>query len=362
MDVERKVDLVARGTAEVITREELRQLLETTSKPRAYWGFELSGFLHLGNGLVCGTKIKDMVEAGFDFTILLADWHSWINNKLGGDMAKIRMAGEYFKDGFTALGIDPTKASYVWASDIVEEKSYWETVIKVAKSITLQRTWRSLPIMGRSMELTDIETAWMYYPCMQAADIFAMEIDVACAGLDQRKAHMLARDAAEKLNLKKPICVHTPLLTGLGGPSGKTDKRFDEDSRISAQISSKMSKSIPTGCVFIHDAPEEIRAKIRGAFCPPKQIDGNPVLEVAKHVIFPTQRKLEIARPEKYGGAVSYEDYLGLTKDYKDARLHPLDLKNGVAEALIDILEPVRDHFKRHPDLLERMKQVEITR
>ncbi len=43
MDLEERVSLVKRNTEEVVTREELRVLLETTTKPRAYWGFESSG-------------------------------------------------------------------------------------------------------------------------------------------------------------------------------------------------------------------------------------------------------------------------------------------------------------------------------
>jgi tyrosyl-tRNA synthetase len=43
MDLEERVSLVERNTEEVVTREELRVLLETTTKPRAYWGFESSG-------------------------------------------------------------------------------------------------------------------------------------------------------------------------------------------------------------------------------------------------------------------------------------------------------------------------------
>ncbi|MEK6919654.1 MAG: hypothetical protein AABX62_01270, partial [Thermoproteota archaeon] len=79
-------------------------------------GVCLPELMHIGTGLVCGQKMGDMVEAGFDFTIFLADWHSMINNKFGGDMAKIRRAGEYFKPCFTALGLSPDRAHYVWAS------------------------------------------------------------------------------------------------------------------------------------------------------------------------------------------------------------------------------------------------------
>ena len=317
--------------------------------------------MHVGLGLVCGFKIKDLVEAGFDFIIFLADWHSWINNKLGGDLDKIRLCGEYFKDCFTAIGLSPDKVSYIWASDIAKEINYWEKVIRIAKNASLRRVRRALPIMGREMDLSEIETAWVLYPCMQAADIFQMELDVACAGMDQRKAHMLARDVAGKLGWRKPICIHTPLLMGLQGPK-ESGEQYDENVLLSLRISSKMSKSKPESCIFMHDSPEAIRQKIKNAFCPPKQSEGNPVLEHAKYIIFPEKGVLEIPRPEKYGGSLVYESYEKLEEDYVNGKVHPLDLKNGVAEALIEVLEPVREYFKRHPDNLEKMKKIEITR
>ena len=317
--------------------------------------------MHIGMGLVCGSKIKDMVKAGFEFIIFLADWHSWINNKLGGDMEKIRACGEYFKHCFTALGIKPESVQYLWASDIAKDIEYWEKVVRIAKSATLQRTWRALPIMGREMSMTDVETAWLYYPCMQAADIFHMKLDVACAGMDQRKAHMLARDIGEKLHWRKPSCIHTHLLMGLQGPQ-KTEKQFDEDLNLNLQISSKMFKSIPGSCIFIHDDPNEIRKKIREAYCPPKEVVGNPILEFAKYVVFAEKESLDIPRAPKYGGPKTFERYEEVEREYVKGDLHPLDLKEGVAEALIEILKPVGEYFRRHPRALESMMKIEITR
>ncbi|PVX24226.1 MAG: tyrosine--tRNA ligase, partial [Candidatus Bathyarchaeum sp.] len=76
MDLQSRIDLVMRNTAEVVTPSEVRTLLETNNSPRAYWGFECSGLLHIGIGLVCSAKVKHLVKAGFKFTIFLADWHS----------------------------------------------------------------------------------------------------------------------------------------------------------------------------------------------------------------------------------------------------------------------------------------------
>jgi len=361
LDQQKRIDLVMRNTAEVVTPQEIRTLLETNVSPKAYWGFECSGLLHIGIGLVCSSKIRDMVNAGFKFTIFLADWHSWINNKLGGDMENIRTCGEYLKQIFTALGLTPDKVEFRWASDITDKVEYWEKVIRIAKSVSVKRTWRALPVMGRETNMTDIETAWVFYPCMQAADIFQMNLDVACSGIDQRKAHMLARDAAEKLKWKKPSCIHTPLLIGLQGPE-TTEKTFDENADLNVEISSKMSKSIPQSSILVHDTPKEIAAKIKNAYCPPKVVKGNPIIDLAKLVIFPEKDGLEIPRPAKYGGPETFESFEKIESAYIKGNLHPLDLKNGVTESLVEILKPVREHFRKHPETLEKMLKIEVTR
>lgn len=354
--------MVTRGAEEVITREELRTILETRPRPRAYWGFESSGMMHIGMGMVCARKIMDMVEAGFDFTILLADWHSWINNKLGGDMENIRICGEYFKQCFTAVGVPSSKVSYAWASDLASKREYWERVVRVAKSVNISRIWRALPIMGREMNSKDLEAASTFYPCMQAADIFELQLDVACAGMDQRKAHVLARDVADKLGWRKPTSLHTPLIMGLAGAKKMHATKYDENPEVSSQISFKMSKSIPESSILIHDEPDTIKNKIHGAYCPPKETENNPILEMARHILLPWAGTIKIDRPVKYGGEATFASFEELEKDYRKGKVHPLDLKNGVATGLIETLEPVREEFRRHPELLRKMEQMQITR
>lgn len=233
-------------------------------------------------------------------------------------------------------------------------------MIKVAKKATLSRVTRALPIMGRQLDQGDVEAAWLLYPCMQVADIFMLGVDCACAGIDQRKAHMLARDAAEKLGLKKPVCIHTHLLPGLLGPKGRMGGVYDEDERLSFQISLKMSKSLPKTCIYVHDSPEEVEAKLKAAYCPPREAEGNPVMEIAKYVVFARgDRTLRIPRADKYGGPLEVSSYSELERLYVSGSLHPLDLKAAIAEALNELLEPFRRHFKGKEDMLERMKSLE---
>jgi tyrosyl-tRNA synthetase len=71
---------------------------------------------------------------------------------------------------------------------------------------------------------------------------------------------------------------------------------------------------------------------------------------------------VNVDRPTKYGGPTSFAAYEELQKDYREGKVHPLDLKNAVAEGLIKILEPVREEFRKRPELMRKMEQIQITR
>ena len=86
MDIIEKVNLIEKSpTEEIVTREELVKLFEINSSPNHYIGLEISGFLHLGSLISTGFKINDFIKAGVNCTIFLADWHTIINDKLGGN-------------------------------------------------------------------------------------------------------------------------------------------------------------------------------------------------------------------------------------------------------------------------------------
>ncbi|HDD39907.1 MAG TPA: tyrosine--tRNA ligase [Nitrososphaeria archaeon] len=363
MDLERRIELITRPPIEeVITLEDLRRLLETTDHPVAYDGFEPSGLAHIALGLLRPIKLQDLLDAGCRFKLLLADWHAMINNKMGGDLEKIRRVGEYLLEVWKAAGIDLNRVEVVWASDLASDPDYWKLVIRVAKSVTIKRILRALPIMGRLAGELE-EAAQIFYPAMQVSDIFYMGIDICQLGLDQRRANILARELAPKLGFKKPVAVHHHMLMGLQGPSDV--KGFEDDARMNLQIASKMSKSIPETSIFVHDDEETIRRKIRRAYCPPKTAEGNPILEYAKYIIFRKLDRLHIERPSKYGGPIDYYSYDELERDYLEGRLHPADLKQGVADALNQLIKPIREHFekdKRARELYEFVKSQEITR
>lgn len=328
------------NTAEVITAEEFETRINSGEKLTHYIGFEISGYVHIGQGIMSALVIKDLLELGVHCTIWLADWHTWVNHKLDGKKETAQAIGKgYFTEAMTAcllaVGADPTKVEFRLASEWYAKDwgNYWETVVAVAQHTTDARIKRSISIMGREAG-ESVEAATLLYPLMQVADIFYQDIDIAHASMDQRKAHVVMRDVADKIlsKNKKPIALHHPLIDSLTGKA-------------------KMSKSEPNSAVFIHDTEEEIRSKIQKAFCPEKDIEKNPILNWTKHLLFWSASRrtqpFRIERKPEHGGPVEFTAYEELEKAFGAGDVHPMDLKAAVADELIILLAPAREHFKK---------------
>jgi tyrosyl-tRNA synthetase len=351
MNTEEKIKLITRNLEEVLTEEELKSLIESGAPLKHYIGYEVSGLLHIGQGLYTLMKVKDLQEAGVEVTVFLADWHAWLNKKLDGNLETITKVGkeyliEAFKAGALCAGADTEKINFVFGSELYEKLGldYWATVVKVSKATTLSRMVRSTTIMGRKeSDVTD--SAMLIYPAMQSADIFKMGINIAHAGTDQRNVHVVARECAQELGFQKPVAIHSHLLQGLLQPVLIEDSETGK--RVMDLEAAKMSKSKPDSAIFIHDTPEEIKRKINGAYAPEGVVEFNPILDWTKHLIFYyPDTTYTIKRDEKWGGDLTYSSYEDLEREYAEKKLHPQDLKMAVAEWLIQKLEPARKHFE----------------
>src|SRR3989344_8406748 len=158
MDINEKIELIKDFAEEIITEEELKKLFETNSHPIAYDGFEPSGIAPIHFGLLRATNLKNMLKAGIKFKLYLADYFGFINNKLGGDLKKIQLAGEYFIEVWKACGIDTKNVEIVWASEIMDDLKYWDKVLRIARETSFNRTKKSLTIAGRK-STEEINTA-----------------------------------------------------------------------------------------------------------------------------------------------------------------------------------------------------------
>ncbi len=133
---------------------------------------------------------------------------------------------------------------------------------------------------------------------------------------------MLAREHLPSIGYPAPVCIHTPIISGLDGK--------------------KMSSSAGN-VISVADSGEDIRQKMKKAFCPP-EVENNPVLQILQYHVFPRTGAVTIRRPAKFGGDREFAVYEDLERAYAAGEIHALDLKSAAADHLIDILTPVHDY------------------
>ena len=318
---------------------------------RCYVGFEPSGKAHIG-WKVISLQLKRMLEAKTNVLIFLADWHAWVNDKFGGNMEAIQVTAKYMEETFLALlgnpevGEGPGQVRFLWASKLMEDGDYWARVLRCSKGVTLARVRKTFTIMGRDESSSDNDLSRFYYPAMQAADIFELDIDVAIGGMDQRKAHMYMRDVADRWGWYKATCLHTPIISGLKS-SGARMESFDH----------KMSKSDPSGAILLHDDEKKLAKKMRKAFLDPEQHD-SPVYELIEHIILPEFGEVVVTPKPEFGEPSIWNDLESFRNAVADGTLHPFDAKMGVAAGLSRGLAVVSDYFDANPDTLERVNQL----
>ncbi|MBI5332277.1 MAG: tyrosine--tRNA ligase [Candidatus Aenigmarchaeota archaeon] len=357
MEIEERIKLIESVGEEIVTLNELRELLEKKKHPVAYDGFEPSGKPTIAQGVLRAINVNKMINAGCRFIMLAADWHGWANNKLGGDLEKIQITGDYLIEIWKASGMSET-VEFKRSTDLVYGKNYWKTVLQIARNTTVNRMIRCSQIMGRN-EQDNLSAAQIMYPAMQCADIFELGCDITQLGMDQRKVNILARETGPQLGYWKPVVVSHHMMMGLLKPPSQN---LPVEERT---LQMKMSKSKPDTAIFMDDSVDEINRKINHAYCPEKQTMENPILEYCRYIIFESIKRMKIERDKKYGGDIYAESYDELEKMYVEGEIHPLDLKKAVSHEIDRLIEPVRNHFEKSSkarELQERVNSFQVTR
>jgi tyrosyl-tRNA synthetase len=344
---------------------------------RHYIGFEISGKIHLGSGIMTALKVKALQDAGVVCSFWLADFHTWINNKLDGKLETIdKVSREYFEPMMLqcclAVGCDISKIEILRATEIydtkVNGKSFFAFDLQVAKNLTLNRVLKSISVTGKKEE-DNVNFGILRYPPMQVADAFFMQTHIVHAGMDQRKCHVLMRETASKLDYNyqlkiagkpiAPIAVHHALLLGLGKPEGEQGSRMRDEVMEDA----KMSKSKPNTCIFPDDSEELIAQKIKKAYCPTPNLETqsldqieieqklNPILNWIENMVMPIQGNFTIISRE--GEVSNYTDFQLLWSDYCAGKIHPVDLKNSLVVVLTQILEIPRNWALKNREKLD---------
>lgn len=339
--IEEKLAKLAAITGAPLSAEheaQLRALFADKPQPVAYDGFEPSGRVTLASGLLRALNAQRLLAAGCRVRLLVADTHALLNNKFGGDLKKLQSVSTYMTEVWKALGLDPEKnpnLEILLASTETARHAgeYWSQVLDAAGRFTVERVQQCAPSMGRSVEDAVHNTNRILYPLMQCADGFLLQADIYQMGADQESANELVREyVVQKEMPKKPVFLTHPLLLGL------------------KQEQFKMSTTDAESAIYMDDTAAEVKTKIKKAYCVPGEVNGNPILNYMKYLVFPSHAEgITLERSEKNGGNLTFATFEELETAFAAEKVHPADLKPCLTKYINALLEPVRQHFAGGP-------------
>jgi len=319
MDLKQKIDLIKRNTEEVIGEEELAKLLTSKKKPIVYWGTAPTGRPHIGYFLPA-LKIADLLRAGFQVKILLADLHAALDNV---EWRVLEQRYNYYTKVIPlmiqAIGVEAKDLKFVKGSDYQLKPEYMLDVLRLSSMTSIHDANKAASEVVKMGD--NPKVSGLIYPLMQAADEQYLDADAQLGGSDQRKIMVLAREKLPKLCYKQRVEIINPLIPGL--------------------IGKKMSASDERSKIDLLDDEETVKKKLNSAEC----AEGNPdngVMVFLKYVIMTIKKdkneKFIVKRPAKFGGDLQYGSYEEVQEDFIAKKLHPLDLKNAVAEEISSLL------------------------
>jgi len=327
MDLDKKLEIIKRNTSEIISEEELKDLLSKKKKPCVYLGTMPTGKPHIGY-FVWVLKLCDFMNAGFKVKLLLADLHAVLD---GVHWEIVDKRYEYYEKViplmFEAIGADVKNLEIVKGSEFQLKPEYTYDVLKMSTLVSIhdaKKAASEVVKLGDNPRLSGV-----LYPIMQAIDEEYLGADVQLGGLDQRKIFVLARENLPKIFYNPRVEVMTPIIPGI--------------------IGKKMSSSSEKGKIDLMDDEETVISKIKGA----EMVAGNPdngIMAFLKHfiMIVKSDKKEDfiVKRDKKFGGDLIYDSYEAIEKDFIEKKLHPLDLKNSVAFEINNLLSIFRKNKK----------------
>jgi len=319
---------IIRNLQEVIGDDRLQKILEERDL-RVYWGTATTGRPHIGY-FVPMAKVADFLHAGCEVTILFADLHAFLDNMKAPWELLAHRTNYYehiIKSMLKSIGVPLEKLKFVRGTDYQLSREYTLDVYRLSSVVTEHDAKKAGAEVVKQVASPFL--SGLLYPGLQALDEEYLKVDAQFGGVDQRKIFTFAEENLPSLGYAKRIHLMNPMVPGLTGD--------------------KMSASVEDSKIDILDTKDQVKKKLKKAFCEPGNIENNGVLAFCKSVIFPLLKNNEnliISRSAEYGGPMSFSNYAQLEESFAKQDVHPGDLKNCVAEYLERLLEPVRKEFE----------------
>lgn len=332
MEIQKQLEVFWRGTAEIISEEELVQKLKKGRPLRVKLGVDPSApDLHLGHTVPL-RKLKQLQDIGHRIIFLIGDFTGRIGDPTGRSETRKQLSAEEINENAETYKeqvfkiLDPAKT-------IVEYNSSWlasltfSDVIKLAGKYTVARMLERDDFARRYRERRPIGIHEFMYPLMQGYDSIVLQADVEIGGTDQKFNLLMGRHLQREMGQEPQICLTLPILEGLDGVN-------------------KMSKSLGNH-IGIYDPPAEMYGK---------------TMSLPDHLMV---RYFELVTN------VSLEEIREIKEGLNQGTLHPRDVKMRLAREIVALYHDhaaareAEDSFKavfQRGDLPTEIPEVSLAR
>lgn len=346
MSAEEKFALITDRLQEVLSPEIIKERLEKNEPVRIYLGTATTGKPHCGY-FVPMLKIGEFLKAGCAVTILLADVHGFLDN-LKAPIELIEHRAAYYRfviiEVLKALHIDISRLRFVLGSDyqlLGQDKktgNYFFDLLRLSTSVSGHDATKAGSEVVKQVDNAPL--ASQIYPLMQALDEEYLGVDAQFGGVDQRKIFTLAAETLPRIGYRKRAHLMNPLIPGL-------------------QEGGKMSSSDPNSKIDFLDSEKDVTTKVKKAFCPPKQLEGNGVLSFIEHAVLPASAlrspdgKASFVVERRDAEPLTYTNIDDLRRDYEADTIAPQSVKPAMTKALLELLRPIREAFESNAEWRE---------
>ena len=294
---------------------------DTAVKKTLLSGIQPSGNLHLGNYLGA-VKNWAALPDEFNCFYFMADLHTLTVRQ---NPAELRRRSTTQLAQYIACGLDPEKNVLFLQSHVHEHAELGWILNCYTMFGELSRMTQFKDKSAKNAD--NINGGLFTYPSLMAADILLYQADYVPVGEDQKQHCELTRDIANRFN-------------NLYGETFKVPEPYIP--KVGARImslgnpTSKMSKSDPTGCVFLMDSPEEIARKFKRAITDS---------DTERCVRYDPENKPGVANLMNIYASVTGKSFDEIESEFAGKGYGVF--KPAVGDAVIETLRPIREEAER---------------
>ena len=246
-DISQALEIIKRGTDEILLEKDLIAKLESNRSLRIKVGFDPTApDLHLGHTVLM-TKMRQFQELGHHVQFLIGDFTGLIGDPSGRDTVRKALTPEEIRDNaetykeqvFKILDADKTEVCFnsVWMHELGVEG-----LIRLSSQQTVARMLERNDFSQRFRREAPIYIHEFLYPLCQGYDSVAMRSDVEIGGTDQKFNLLIGRQLQQSDGQEPQVAITMPILEGTDGVK-------------------KMSKSLDN-YIGINESPDAIFGKV----------------------------------------------------------------------------------------------------